>query len=226
MTENAFEVPESGEPRFRGLNGLPQALRNQVEFLPSGRPRAPAKVVWFYRFLETGDDPQSARDAGYSKKTSANMGWNLRQEFAPLILKAMKYKGASDLPFARAILLRVMRAYDPEAKIPVTKHLRGGGVEIYETFDPARAGPAMATAAVKAAETYMDRFRLPKTERHEIIAEDDVTADFRLLIDRMVASVGLDSVRQMAIMERREYRDYLEGKYGKLEVLEGEVKNG
>lgn len=203
--------------RFKGVAGLPARLKRQIEFRGDGKPREPRRIAWLMRFLEIGDGPQAARDVGYSVKSAANQAWSLRQDFAPIIRQALEVQGVMDLPLARAILLKAMRAYDPDARITVRKVMKDGSVEEWETFDPARAGSANAMAATKAAEAYMDRFGMPKVTKLDVkeSVEEGSLEDFRLLIDRMVAGAGIDAVRQMPwVMEHREYREYLVGKYG------------
>lgn len=197
-------------------------MRREIEFLPNGDPRTEKQVAWFYLHLETGDAAQAARDAGYSEKSAANIGWNLKRDFASLIFKAMQYQGVVDLPFARATLLKVMRAYDPDAQVESVRVFKDGSTEAHMIPDPAKAGAPMGAIAIKAAEAYMDRFGLPKQTNLVIDhGESDVGDDFRKLIDRLVVGGGLDSVRQnTSIMAHKEYRDYLEGKYGKLKEIE------
>lgn len=214
-----------GSIRYRGIAGLPSHIRKAIEFTPAGKARSRRRVVWFFRYMEMGDASQAARDAGYPAKYSAQTGHFLRQEFAPLIFKAMQYQGVMDLPLMRATLVGIVRGYDPTATVTSRRVLRDGSVEEYEIPDPAKAGAPMAAVAVKAIETYFDRFGVPKTTNLNISHDEgDVGADFRLLIDRLVGSAGLEAVLRMpTIMGHKEYRDYVMKKWGEPEEEDPKV---
>lgn len=202
--------------RFKGIAGLPHTLRRRIEFWPDGKEREPRRVAWFYRYLEIGDGAEAAREVGYSKDSSASTASRLKQEFAPLVLEALRYQGVADLPVARAVLLRAMRVYDPEAKVEEVRKLANGDEVRRMVPDMAKAGAAVGMMAVKAAEAYMDRLGMPRAMEIKLETGEDATKDdFRLLIDRAVAGMGLDAVRQMGwLMSNREYREYVEEKYG------------
>jgi len=200
---------------------LPAGLRRKIEFFPSGRARDRRRVAWLYRYLETGDGAQAARDVGFPEGSAANAAWHMRMEYSAIIVEAVKYYGATVLPLAVAVLSRAMRAYDPDARIVVVKEMRDGTVLRYTDADPARSSAQVAMAAVKAAAELMDRCGMPKSTTVEFKPDEagiPGADDFRLLIDRMVGMAGLDAVRRMPwVMTHREYRDYVVGKYGEIE---------
>ena len=192
---------------------LPAALRAKVEIGERGVDRPEREVAWFYRFLEIGDHIAAALAVGYEDGKAAAAGRRLKAKYAPHIREALVHVGQADLPLAAETLRRVMRSYDPDARIRVVKTMRNGDVLEYEDADPVKSSPAAAAAAVKAAESYLDRFGLPKGLKIEMDGQDTAESDFRSLIDRLVADEGLEAVRRFpTIMKNYEYRRYFEDK--------------
>lgn len=199
---------------------LPAALRSKIEITEAGNDRPEKEVAWFYRYLECGDHILAALDVGYEDDEASAQGRRLKNRYAEFIREGLIHVGQADLPLAAETLRKVMRAYDPSARIKVRKELRNGDVLEYEDADPVRSSPAMASAAVKAAESFADRFGLPKVTKFEDNRESAESQDFRLLIDNLVSKEGLEAVRRLpTIMDHLEYRKYFEdslaaGKYG------------
>lgn len=198
---------------------LPPALRAKLEIDRHDNDRDEREVAWYYRFLEMGNETEAALFAGFEDDKAAHHGRRLKKKFAGIIREGLVYVGQADLPLALETLRRVMRAYDPEARISVVKTLKNGDVLEYEDADPVRSSPAAASAAVKAAESYMDRLGMPKGFVLEIV-ESGADKDYRMMVDQIVAQEGVAAVRLMpSIMGFREYREYFEegvaaGKYG------------
>ena len=198
---------------------LPPALRAKLEITDGGSDRKEEEVGWYYRYLEMGDAAEAARFVGYPDDKAAAAGRRLKVKFAGIIREGLLYVGQTDLPVAKATLMRVMNAYDPDARITVKKTLKNGDTLEYEDADPVRSSPAAASAATKAAESLMDRLGMPKGFVLEVV-ESGRDRDFRQQVDFLVAQEGVAAVRLMpSIMGFREYREYFEegvaaGKYG------------
>ena len=199
--------------KYQIIQVLPPGLRSKIEITEHGTDRDEREVAWYYRFLEIGNARGAALDVGYPDDKAGTRASGLKKKFAGLILEGLMFVGQSDLPLAAATLRLVMRTYDPDATIEVTKYDREGNVsETYTAPDPGRAVPGMASAAVKAAESYMDRFGMPKGLKIDLGAGGEGD-DFRLLIDRLVAEEGIEAVLRMpTVMAHKEYRDYFEKK--------------
>lgn len=206
---------------------LPPALRAKLEITDGGSDRKEEEVGWYYRYLEMGDAAEAARFVGFEDDKAAAAGRRLKVKFAGIIREGLLYVGQTDLPVAKATLMRVMNAYDPDARILVKKTLKNGDVLEYEDADPVRSSPAAASAAVKAAESLLDRLGMPKG--FVLTVEDSKDIDYRARIDETVFREGVAAVRLMpTIMGFRENREYFEegvasGKYrqGVIDITPG-----
>lgn len=204
---------------------LPPALRAKLEIDDHDNDRDEREVAWYYRYLEMGSAKEAAVFAGYDDDKATAAGSRLSRKFAGIILEGLQYVGQTDLPVAKATLMRIMAAYDPDARIKVKKTLKNGDVLEYMDADPVASSSGAAQAALKAAEAVLDRWGMPKNVKLEMV-ESGVAQDYRAQIDETVAREGVAAVRLMqTIMGHREYREYFEGKYGQgvIDITPGPV---
>ena len=194
-------MPETHEP----TNGtsipkdlkVPKWLLAQVQVTPSGRKRDPLAVAWFFRFLETGEATQAVLDVGWEGGQPSWKAHHLKQQFAHLLSRAIKYRRT----WSEAKALRLL---DYAMELGLNSKFN--------------KDPRVLANALKAADSVLDRGDMPKgakihgleTTPEEVKEEPDAHE----LIDRLVETIGIEAVRRMAVVvDYKAHRDYLESKW-------------
>lgn len=212
MSDNELRL--YGKRRHRGVERLPASIRKRIDFTPTGRRRSEKRKLWLYRFAETGDAAQSARDAGYPLKYAQVIGSKLKAEFmnSGLILDLARAVGVMEVPAMLEVLRTVALAYDPNATVEMEQSMRDGSVKRWVGADPVKASSQQASASAKAAAEYLDRLGMPRETSVNLRDEGDggSSEDFREMLVQMLKGLGTDAVVQIPwVMERRDYRDFV-----------------
>ena len=197
--------PTNGTPLPKDLK-VPTWLMDQVQVTPSGRKRDPLAVAWFFRFLETGEATQAVLDVGWDGAQPSWKAHHLKQQFAHLLSRAIKYRRT----WSEAKALRLL---DYAMELGLDSKLN--------------KDPRVMANALKAADSVLDRGDMPKGAKiHglETTPEEAVEdLDPRVLIDRLVEVIGIEAVRTMkAVADYKSNRDYFNSKWP-VEVIEMET---
>ena len=194
-------MPETHEP----TNGtsipkdlkVPKWLMDQVQVTPSGRKRDPIAVAWFFRFLETGEATQAVLDVGWDGAQPSWKAHHLKQQFAPLLSRAIKYR----------------RTWSEAKALRLLDYAMELGLDPKLTKDP-----RVMANALKAADSVLDRGDMPRGAKiHGLeTAPNEVkaVASAHELLDKLVDTAGIEAVRRMkGIADYKAHRDYLEEKW-------------
>lgn len=194
-------MPETHEP----TNGtsipkdlkVPQWLMAQVQVTPSGKERDPIAVAWFFRFLETGEATQAVIDVGWDGTQPSWKAHHLKQQFAHLLSRAIKYRRT----WSEAKALRLL---DYAIELGMNPKFN--------------KDPRVLANALKAADSVLDRGDMPRGARLRGLdtapEEEKARATAHELIDRLVETVGIEAVRRMeGVADYKAHRDYLEEKW-------------
>ncbi|MEE8435632.1 MAG: hypothetical protein V3S64_12665 [bacterium] len=192
MTDHpTLEVPTAKDLK------VPKWLLAQVQVTPSGRKRDPIAVAWFFRFLETGEATQSVIDVGWKGGQPSWKAHHLKQQFAHLLSRAIKYRRTwSEAKALRLLDYAMELGLDPKLN----------------------KDPRVITNALKAADSVLDRGDMPKGARLRGLdtapEEEKEEVNTYVLIDRLVETVGIEAVRAMkGVADYKAHRDYLEEKW-------------
>lgn len=104
--------------------------------------------------------------------------------------------------------------------------VEGIEVPVWEQVNLKDASPQAFMAAVKAAGEVLDRGGMPRgMALHGLATQPEDGGgknDARSLLDAMVDRMGVDAVRRLPVIsERKDFREYLDSKYGRLKVVGG-----
>ena len=192
-------IPEViGGPEYPSAKDLriPKTLLKQVMVTRTGRKRDPMAVAWLYRFMETGQATQSVLDVGFNAAQPSLKAYSLKQQFADVLVGAVKFQRLTTEPKALRMLDLVLDI----------------------AMSPKNAdNPQMLGVGVKAAVEILDRGDMPRGAKIHGLetapSEVKTAASAHELIDRLVESVGIEAVRLMkGIVDYKAHRDYLESK--------------
>ena len=166
---------------------LPKEFLEQVAKYPQGRPRPEEAVVWFFRFLETGEATQSVLDGGYTGTNPSVRAHKYKLQFQDLLDRALMFKWGWLKPKAMVMFGYAMsRAMAPEN----------------------RNNPQMLAMGVKAAGELFSRIGVP-----DALPDERTGLDAHETIDLLVEKMGIEAVRLMkGIVDYKAHRDYLEKK--------------
>lgn len=191
-----FDHPNPEVPTANDLK-VPKWLLDQVQKTPSGKKRDPLAVAWFFRYLETGEATQAVRDVGCKGGQPSWKAHHLKQQFAPLLSRAIKYRRTwSEAKALRLLDYAMELGMDPKLN----------------------KDPRVMSNAIKAAGEILDRGDMPRGAAirglENAPQEEKVEQSAHEMIDKLVELSGIESVRTMkGVGDYKAHRDYVESKW-------------